>query len=160
MRILILFISFFSNADQLKPITEAVNDLGEKLSGYSENEIMNQEAIFIFTKCAGASLLMSDEEKDFWDKNANGFLRLSILADTGDHDVDLEEYTENIKRLNSKFTEIIYKKRDEYSELVRDINPEDFIGTPPAYALLNSDLNYCLSYTETELWKEVNFDLL
>ena len=101
-------------------------------------------------------MLMSDEKGDFWDNVANGFLRLSILAEIDDEQ-DLDAYVEDVKKLNSKYSEIIYAKRDEYSHLVRDI---DYNERPPAYALLDADLDYCLTFTETELWKEVNFDLL
>tara|TARA_Y100000748_G_C15179018_1_gene364859 strand:+ start:63 stop:542 length:480 start_codon:yes stop_codon:yes gene_type:complete len=157
MRVIILLVSFFSYGDQLKPISEALNDLNQILEGSSENEILKQGSILVTTKCGGASLLMSDEKGDFWDKIANGFLRLSILAEIND-DQDIDAYTEDVKKLNSKYVEIIYAKRDEYSRLVRDIDPKDYIGEPPPFALLNADLDYCLTFTDTELWKEVNFD--
>lgn len=159
MRIIILLISFFTYGNQLKPISEALEDLNQMLAGSSEEKILRQGSILVTTKCGGASMLMSDEKEDFWDNVANGFLRLSILAEI-DNEQDLDAYVENVRKLNSKYSEIIYAKRDEYSQLVRDIDPKNHSERPPAYALLDADLDYCLTFTETELWKEVNFDLL
>ena len=159
MRVIILLISFFTYGNQLKPISEALEDLNQMLAGSSEEEILKQGSILVTTKCGGASMLMSDEKGDYWDNVAKGFLRLSILVEI-DGEQDLDAYGEDVKKLNSKYSEIIYTKRDEYSQLVRDIDPKDYSERPPAYALLDADLDYCLTFTETELWKEVNFDLL
>ena len=159
MRIIVLLISFFTYGNQLKPISEALEDLNQMLAGSTEEEILKQGSILVTTKCGGASMLMSDEKGDYWDNVAKGFLRLSILVEI-DGEQDLDAYVEDVKKLNSKYSEIIYTKRDEYSQLVRDIDPKNYSERPPAYSLLDADLDYCLTFTETELWKEVNFDLL
>ena len=81
MRIIILLISFFTYGNQLKPISEALEDLNQMLAGSSEEEILKQGSILVTTKCGGASMLMSDEKGANWDNVAKGFLRLSILVE-------------------------------------------------------------------------------
>ena len=157
MRILFLLISFFSYAEKPESLPKSIKDL-DNIPESSDEKFKKQTSVLVLTKCGGASLLMKDEKGDFWDETANGFLRMAIFAEL-DAGLNDEEYAKIIDKASIKNKELIKAKRDEYSKLVRDIDPKDFVGEPPAYALLREDLDYCLLFTETELWKEVNFDL-
>ena len=50
----------------------------------------------------------------------------------------------------SKFRQEALEFAEEYGQSVRNINPDDFEGKPPAFQVLDDDVTFCLEVSEIE----------
>ena len=141
IRLLFLLLSFSLVSEELKPLEELLDEV----------EFDNEATIFVLNKCAGAAFLLSDEEHDTWDKLSKGFLRSAVWFYLEENELfDSERMQKNVDEYYSKFRQEALKFGEEYGQSVRNINPDDFEGKPPAFQVLDDDVTFCLAIAEIE----------
>ena len=141
IRLLLLLLSFSIASKELKPLEELLADI----------ELDNEATIFVLNKCAGAAFLLSDEEHDKWDKLSKGFMRSAVWFYFEENELfGLEEMQKNVDKYYSKFRQEALEFGEEYGVSVRNINPEDYEGKPPAFQVLDDDVTFCLAIAEIE----------
>ena len=141
IRLLLLLLSFSIVGKELKPIEKLLDEI----------EFDNKAAIFGLNKCAGAAFLLSDEEDDVWGKLSKGFLRTAVWYYLEENELfDSEESQKNVDTYYSKFRQEALEFAEEYGQSVRNINPDDFEGKPPAFQVLDDDVTFCLEVSEIE----------
>ena len=144
IRLLILLLSFSLVGKELKPLEELLN---------VETDV-NTGTIFLLKKCAGLATLLSDEDDDNWDILSMGFLRSAVWFYLEDEEQLSSEETQNILDvLYPEYLKEVYDFAEEYGVSVRNINPEDYEGKPPAFQLLDDDVTLCLEVAEMEIVK-------
>ena len=140
-RLLLLLLSFSLAGKELKPLEDLLADIESDSEAY----------IFVLTKCAGAAFLLSDEELDEWDKLSRGFMRSAVWLYLVENELlASEEMQKNVDKHYSKFQQEAIEFSEEYGQSVRNINPDDFEGKPPAFQALDDDVTFCLAMAETE----------
>lgn len=146
IRLLILLLSFSLVGKELKPLEELLN---------VETDV-NTGTIFLLKKCAGLATLLSDEDDDNWDILSMGFLRSAVWFYLQDKEQLSSEETQKILDvLYPEYLKEVYNFAEEYGVSVRNINPEDYDGKPPAFQLLDDDVTLCLEVAEMEIVKNL-----
>ena len=146
IRLLILLLSFSLVGKELKPLEELLN---------VEMDV-NTGTIFLLKKCAGIATLLSDEDDDNWDILSMGFLRSAVWFYLEDKEQLSSEETQKILDvLYPEYLKEVYNFAEEYGVSVRNINPEDYDGKPPAFQLLDDDVTLCLEVAEMEIVKNL-----
>ena len=146
IRLLTLLLSFSLVGKELKPLEELLN---------VEMDV-NTGTVFLLKKCAGLATLLSDEDGDNWDILSTGFLRSAVWFYLEDKEQLSSEETQKILDvLYPEYLKEVYNFAEEYGVSVRNINPEDYDGKPPAFQLLDDDVTLCLEVAEMEIVKNL-----
>jgi hypothetical protein len=146
IRLLLLLLSFSIASKELKPLEELLN---------VEMDV-NTGTIFLLKKCAGLATLLSDEDGDNWSILSTGFLRSAVWFYLEDEEqLNSEETKKILDLLYPEYLKEVYDFAEEYGASVRNINPEDYEGKPPAFQLLDDDVTLCLEVAEMEIVKNL-----